>query len=127
VGGPLKLPSMCRLIDTTKLYLIFLQETLVDEEKAQKFMFSLCLNWTYNAISSVGNLGGLLVAWNPNIVELNPYLCASGILLTGVHNPVRKRICMLKYMGHGYIADSSRICWKEMIYLIREILFLWVT
>jgi exonuclease III len=42
VGGPLKFPSMRRLIDTTKPDLIFLQETLVDEEKARKFMFSLC-------------------------------------------------------------------------------------
>jgi hypothetical protein len=85
VGGPLKLPSTRRLISTTKPDIIFLQETLVAEEKATKFMISLCPTWIKSAISSVGKSGGLMVAWNPNVFELQPYLCAGGILLTGLH------------------------------------------
>jgi hypothetical protein len=42
VGGPLKFPSMRRLILNTKPSIIFLQETLVAEDKARIFMNSLC-------------------------------------------------------------------------------------
>jgi exonuclease III len=42
VGGPLKLPSLHRLLIVNKPDIIFFQETLVDEEKARKFThFSL--------------------------------------------------------------------------------------
>jgi exonuclease III len=65
VGGPHKLPSLRRLLDINKPDIIFLQETLVDEEKARKFLFSLCPSWMVCALSSMGKSGGLLAAWNP--------------------------------------------------------------
>jgi exonuclease III len=65
VGGPLKLPSMHRILSKTKPDIIFLQETLVAEEKARKFMNILCPNWVICAVSSIGKSCGLLVAWNP--------------------------------------------------------------
>jgi exonuclease III len=99
VGGPLKLSSMRRLLSTTKPDIVFLQETLVDEEKSRMFMYSLCPTWMYSAVSSVGRSGGLLAAWNPNIVDLQPYLCAGGILLTGVHIPDKRRISMINVYG----------------------------
>jgi exonuclease III len=68
VGGPLKFPSMHRFLSSIKPDVIFLQETLVDEEKARKFMHSLCPTWMFSAVSSVGKLGGLLVAWNPTFL-----------------------------------------------------------
>jgi hypothetical protein len=74
---------MRRLLSTTKPDIIFLQETLVDEEKARKFMFSLCPTWMYSVVRYVGKSGGLLAVWNPNIVDLQPYLCDGDILLTG--------------------------------------------
>jgi exonuclease III len=54
VGGPLKFSSMHRLISSSKPYIIFLQETLVVDEKARKFMNSLCPTWMNSAVSSVG-------------------------------------------------------------------------
>jgi len=41
VGGPLKSPSMHRLLNRTNPDIVFLQETLVDEKKARSFMNSL--------------------------------------------------------------------------------------
>jgi hypothetical protein len=99
VGGSLKFPSMRRFFPTTKPNIIFFQETLVVEEKARKFMNSLCPTWMNSAVSSVGKSGGLLVAWNPNVFELQPYLCAGGILLTGSHIPDKRRICLLNVYG----------------------------
>jgi endonuclease/exonuclease/phosphatase family metal-dependent hydrolase len=111
VGGPLKFPSMRRLLSSTKPDIIFLQETLVDEEKARKFLFSLCPTWMYSAVSSVGKSGGLLVAWNPNIVELQPYLCAGGILLTGIHIPDKRRICLINVYGP---CTGRRLFWEHL-------------
>jgi exonuclease III len=41
VGGPLKAASLRRLLTKTSLDIIFLQETLVVEDKARHFMFSI--------------------------------------------------------------------------------------
>jgi hypothetical protein len=119
VGGPLKLPSMRRLIDNTKPDLIFLQETLVDEEKARKFMFYLCPSWMYNVVSSVAKSGGLLVAWNPDLFEIKPFLCVGGILLIGLHLSDRKRLCMMNAQTIG----SSGKWWKKKAFLIKGTLF----
>jgi hypothetical protein len=59
VGGPLKFPSMRRLLSKTNLDIIFLQETLVVEDKARHFMNVLCPNWMICAVNSVGKSGGL--------------------------------------------------------------------
>jgi hypothetical protein len=109
VGGTLKLPSMRRLISISKPDIVFLQETLVSEEKARKFMCSICPNWMICVVSSVGKSGGLLVAWNPNIFELQAFLSAGGILLTGTHIPDKKRSVSLMLMGRAWAKDSSGI------------------
>jgi hypothetical protein len=90
---------MKRLLSTTNPDIIFLQETLVDEGKARKFILSLCPTWMYIVVSSVGKLGGLLAAWNPNIVDLQPYLCDGGILLTGFYIPRKRRISLINVYG----------------------------
>jgi hypothetical protein len=41
------------------------------------------------SVNSVGNSGGMLVAWDPNLFDLVPYLTVGGILVTGrslLHN-----------------------------------------
>jgi exonuclease III len=59
VGGTLKLPSLRRLLTNTKPDIIFFQETLVPEEKARKFLYSICPSWMISVVSSVGKSGGL--------------------------------------------------------------------
>jgi exonuclease III len=65
VGGPLKTTSLRRLLSKTLPDIIFLQETLVVEEKAGLFMYSLRPEWLICDVSSVGKSGGLLVTWDP--------------------------------------------------------------
>jgi hypothetical protein len=111
VGGPLKLPNMRRLISSTKPDLIFLQETLVDEEKARNFLIALCPSWKLSTVSSKGKSGGLLVAWNPYLLDLQPFLCVGGILLAGVHIPDNRRINFINMYGP---CTGRRIFWENL-------------
>jgi exonuclease III len=83
VGGTLKLASMRRVFRKVNPDVILLQETLVDEEKARRFMVTLVPNWYICAVDSVGNSGGLLAAWDWKNYALAPYLCEGGIMLKG--------------------------------------------
>jgi hypothetical protein len=65
-----------------------------------------------SVVSSVGKSGGLLVAWNPNIFELQPFLSVGGILLIGIHIPDKRRICFLNAYGSCTGRDSSGNKWK---------------
>jgi exonuclease III len=84
VGGALKLSFVCRLLFNVKPDIIFLQETLVLEEKARLFMQKIVPTWYMCAVSSEGTSGGLLATWDPNKFTLEPTLCSGGIMLLGV-------------------------------------------
>jgi hypothetical protein len=71
----------------------------VDEVKARNFMYSLCPTWMISDVSSIGKSGGLLVAWNPIVFELQSFLSVGGILLTGIHTLDKSRICLLNAYG----------------------------
>ena len=99
VGGTLKLASMCRLLNYIKPDIIFLQETLVDDEKARKNLLPLHPTWMFSDMSSVEKFDGLLVAWNLNTLELLPFHCVGGILLTCVHLPEKRRLNLINVYG----------------------------
>ena len=82
VGGTLKSVSFRRLLDRVHPKIIFLQKTLVHEQKARDFMNTFRPSWVSCTINSLGTSGGLLVTWDPNIFYLNPHLTCGGILLT---------------------------------------------
>jgi hypothetical protein len=62
-------------------------------------------------VSSVGKSGGLLVAWNPNLLDLQPFLCVGGILLTGVHIPDKRRISLINVYGP---CSGRRLFWENL-------------
>jgi exonuclease III len=82
IGGTLKDASVRRLLDQTRPDIVFLQETLVHEQKDRYFMHHLRPYWVSSVVNSVGTSGGLLVTWDPNLYELVPFLTIGGILLT---------------------------------------------
>jgi hypothetical protein len=82
-GGLLKKASFRTLLDKTKPNIILLQETLSPDHISRAFVHSFCSSWNSAAVSSVGNSGGLLVAWDPAFLTLLPYLTCGGILLMG--------------------------------------------
>jgi hypothetical protein len=53
----------------------------VDEFRARSFINRLKPDWHSTAVSSAGRSGGLLVAWDPEKIDLRPYICCGGLLL----------------------------------------------
>jgi endonuclease/exonuclease/phosphatase family metal-dependent hydrolase len=82
-GGILKLASVRSVLDRTRPNIVFLQETLVNADKARCFFQLLRPKWLVCAVNSAGTSGGLLAAWDPSLFNLVPYLTYGGILLTG--------------------------------------------
>jgi hypothetical protein len=81
------------------LDIIFLQETLVDSKKARLFLNRFLSNWHICTVSSLGNSGGLVVAWDPTKFDLSPFLCCGGMLLSGTFLFNNKRIHFLNIYG----------------------------
>jgi len=83
VGGTQKSASFRHVLDTTHQNIVFLQETLVHEQKAPSFMNKFRPSWVSCVVSLVGTTGSLLVLWDPYLFNPVPYLTCGGILLTG--------------------------------------------
>jgi exonuclease III len=71
VGGTLKAASFQRLLDHVRPEIIFLQETLVHEQKARDFVNMFCPSWVSCVVNSLGTSGGLLVSWVLIFLVLN--------------------------------------------------------
>jgi hypothetical protein len=99
VGGTLKAASFRRTLDLTHPDIVFLQETLVNEQKARAFMIKFRPTWVSCAVSSVGSSGGLLVAWDPILFNLCPFLTRGGILLSGSNKATKRNINLLNVYG----------------------------
>jgi len=99
IGGPLKTTSFRRLLETRKPDIIFLQETLTVEQKARDFLHHFRSSWVTAAVNSLGNSGGLLMAWNPDLFELRPFLSRGGILLIGRSLATNQEVAFLNVYG----------------------------
>jgi exonuclease III len=99
IGGTLKAASVRRLLDRTRPDIVFFQETLSDEKKARDFLLQLRPSWAATAVNSLGSSGGLMVAWDPNLFELKPFLTVSGILLIGSCASTKKEVAFLNIYG----------------------------
>jgi hypothetical protein len=58
-------------------------------------MSGLRPSWVTCVVNSVGTSGGLLVTWDPNKLELVPYLSVGGILLTGMCIASKRKLTLL--------------------------------
>ena len=99
IGGPLKTASFRRLLETSKPDVIFLQETLTMEQNARDFLHKFRPTWFSVAVSSLGKSGGLLVSWDPDLLELRPYLTRGGILLVGYSLATNQELVFLNVYG----------------------------
>jgi hypothetical protein len=125
IGGTLKVASVHRLLDRTHPNIVFLQETLADEKKVRDFLLQFRPSWATTAVNSIGNSGGLLVSWDPNSFDLNPYLTVGGILLTCVCISSKKELTFLNVYGPckdrklfwSTLADSSILYVPNLVIL----------
>jgi len=99
IRGTLKAASFRRLLAGTLTNLIFLQETLSEEQKARDFVHRFRPSWFFSAVNSSGNSGGLLVAWDPFVYDLTPFLTAGGILLIGRQLNSNQEVAFLNVYG----------------------------
>jgi len=111
VGGPLKTTSMRFLLDKTHPDVILFQETLVPKQKDISYMRGLRPSWVVCALSSVGNSGGLMVAWDLESFDLVPYLSVGGILLTGQCIATKSELLILNTYGP---CTERRVFWKDV-------------
>jgi hypothetical protein len=95
VGGPLKAASLRRLLSKTLSDIIFLQETMVAEDKARHFMFSIRPEWMIFVVSSVRKLDRLMVSWDPKKFYLLPFPSCGSIFLSGTCLVDKRRISFL--------------------------------
>lgn len=114
VRGALKKASMRRLIDRTLPNIIFLQETLVDEQQAWDFLSSLRPQWFVSVVSSVGKSGGLLVTQDPIKFDLEPFLCCGVILMTGTCCANKRQFTLLNVYG----PCTDRITFQDKFFVL---------
>jgi exonuclease III len=111
IGGPLKAASFRRLLDTSKPDLIFLQETLASDQLSRDFVHRFRSTWVTTAASSLGNSNGLLVAWNPDLLEMSPFLTRGGILLIGRYLVTDQEAAFLNVYGP---CSNKLSFWKHL-------------
>jgi hypothetical protein len=99
IGGTLKTASFRRLQERSKPDVIFLQETLSADHTSRDFVFKFRPSWFTVAVSSIGNSGGMLVAWDPGLFELRPFRLSGGILLLGCCLATTKELDFLNIYG----------------------------
>jgi endonuclease/exonuclease/phosphatase family metal-dependent hydrolase len=99
IGGTLKAASFRRLLERSKPDIIFLQETLSADQKSRDFVHQFRTSWVTAAVNSIGNSGGLLVAWDPSLFDLRPFLSSGGILLLGRCLATNQEVALLNIYG----------------------------
>ena len=110
-GGTQKLASVKRFLDKTRPDLVCFQETLVHSKKARMFMSLIQPFWFCCTVSSVGTSGGLLVAWDPIVFDLNAFLTCGGILLKGYSIASKRPLSILNVYGP---CTEQRLFWNKL-------------
>jgi hypothetical protein len=83
VWGTLKLASLKALLIQINPDIVFLQETLVNGDKAKQLFLQCFPTWNVVALDPCGHSGGFLSGWNPSCVELYDFDTLVGIYLEG--------------------------------------------
>jgi hypothetical protein len=82
-GGTHKLTSLKALFSHIKPDIVFLQETLVNSDKAIRLFLQCAPSWNVVALNPSGRSGGLLSGWNPTFAEISAIDTLAGIYLEG--------------------------------------------
>jgi hypothetical protein len=99
IGGTLKAAFFRRLLEHSKPDVLFLQETLVTDHSSRDFLHLFRPLWVSAAANSIGNSGGLLVAWDPSLFDLKPFMTCGGILLLGRCFATNQELALLNIYG----------------------------
>ena len=92
LGSSPKIKSLKRMVANLKPAIIFLQETMMEGEKAKEVLESWLKGWSFGYISSEGHSGGLITTWNQAFKEV----------AVAKHNRVLKIVLKEKATGEPY-------------------------
>lgn len=95
LGKVTRAQALSNLIKDTGPTILFLQETMCDDEFAIHKLCNILPDWEVSAISSCGHSGGLAVAWDANVFDLKAFSTPWGILLKGFFRSGQHYISLL--------------------------------
>jgi hypothetical protein len=81
VGRVIKALTLKRFLEKANPDNLFMQETMVNEDKAREVFFKLLPIWYFCGVYSIGLSGGLLTAWNPHDFDFTMFFTPAWILL----------------------------------------------
>ena len=122
-GGPTKTTTLKLLLNQVNLDVVFLQEKLVDAQKAKTLFLHFLSKWDVVSLNPNGRLGGILSGWNPSYAEFCAYGTSAGILLEGKFKQSVGRYKLLncyapykdKELFWQPIIDSGLLCKEGLI------------
>ena len=81
-GGLTKQKALKELFSSLNPDIILLQETMCDHFSALHLFAKINPRWEYCAIDALSLSGGILLAWNPYLIQCKSYHSFAGILLS---------------------------------------------
>lgn len=95
LGKVSRAQALSNLTKDTGPAILFLQETMCEDTLAIQKICNVLPDWEVAAISSHGQSGGLVAAWNPNFFDLHAFYTPWGLLLKGSICSNHKSISLL--------------------------------
>lgn len=72
---------------------------MCSSQKASEVFSKLLFGWKIVYVDSIGNSWGLLAAWDPKVVDFNPFSTCASILLTGRLRGFKHVVNIVNYYG----------------------------
>jgi len=91
LGSTPKIRSIKNIINSHKLKIVLLQDTMNCREKTWGYLSKICPSWHICATNATRLFGGLMTIWNPNIFNFKAYHSSVGILITSIRH--RTKMC----------------------------------
>ena len=71
------------MLELVSLDLLFLQKTMLSDDKAHFSIGNLVKDWDISVVDLEGHSSGILCAWNPCVIKVSPLSSSAGIWLEG--------------------------------------------
>lgn len=112
VRGSHKRLSLRRILESERLDVVLIQETMVSKEKACEFFGKLANGWEMTTLDVLGSLGGLATLWNLGSFNLIPFLTSVGILVEAI---VLKWDLPIRVLHYYAPYNERQDFWQKMV------------
>ena len=91
--------AFSQLFKSTNLEIILVHETICSCSQVVESFSKFLLGWEFYAVDSIGMFGGLLLCWNPSVVDLKDFYICGGIFMEGKFKGQYQLISILNCYG----------------------------